>query len=305
MKKGFVKKNKIFGINMFYILSILPVIIFAFYKNGLMVFKSGELNLFLSFQYLVIPIIIILLSYVFETYYYLCVKKEENLNSVVNSVVPYINALCYLVCGPANKLFITIPIIVVLDVVMKFLENKVCINRVALFKCVLFGVLTLLSMYSNLNYHEATLKVVEDDAAKLFLGLGVGEIGATSTLFAIIGYIILLFNKYFKKEIPIICIATYALVSLLLYFGNVVTFNQLLVNTFNSGFIFIAVFVASLTTATPVVKSGRIIYAILVGLVSAIMVNLVKFNVGIYFGILVISLLTPILNRFKLSIEKE
>lgn len=303
MKKGFVKKNKIFGINMLYLVSILPIIIFSFYKNGWMVYKSGELSLFLSLQYLVIPIIIVLLSYVFETYYYLCIKKEEDINNVVNSVVPYINTLCYLVCGPANKLFITIPIIVVLDVIMKFLDQKVCINRVALFKCALFGILTILSMYSNLNYHEVTLKVVENDASKLFLGMGVGEIGVTSTLLAIVGYIILLFNNYYKKEIPIICVISYALVSILLYFGKVVTFNELLVNTFNSGFVFVAVFVASLTTATPVVKSGRIIYAILVGIVAAVMVNLVRFNVGIYFGVLVISLLTPILNKFKLSIE--
>ena len=35
-----------------------------------------------------------------------------------------------------------------------------------------------------------------------FLGLGIGEIGVSSTLFACIGYIVLLFNSYYKKEIP-------------------------------------------------------------------------------------------------------
>ena len=124
-----------------------------------------------------------------------------------------------------------------------------------------------------------------------------------STLFAIIGYVILLFNNYYKKEIPIICVLTYVLIGILLYFGGVVKFNELLINTFNSGFIFVAVFVASLSTATPVVRSGRVIYAILVGIISAIMVNLVKFNMGIYIAILVIGLITPALNRFKLSID--
>ncbi len=303
MKKGFVKKNKIFGINMLYLASILPVILFSFYKNGWLVYKSGELSLLLSLQYLIIPIVIVLLSYVFETYYYLGVKKENDTNNVVNSIVPYVNTLCYLVCGPATKLYITIPIIVLLDVVMKFLDNKVCVNRVALFKCILFGVLTVLSINNNLNFYEATLKVVEDDPAKLFIGLGVGAIGATSTMFAIVGYVILLFNNYFKKEIPIICVLSYALVGVLLYFADVVNFNQLLVNTFNSGFVFAAVFVASLTNATPVVRSGRIIYALLIGITSAIMVNLVNFNVGIYFTILVVSLLSPLFNKFKLSID--
>lgn len=303
MKNGFIKKNKILGINMLYILGLLPIIIFSYYKNGFMVYKSGELSFFLSLQYLVIPIIIILLSYVFETYYYLGIKKEENTNNVVNSIVPYMNALCYLVCGPSNKLYITIPIIVVIDVILKFIDNKVAINRVALFKCILFGVLTLLVVYTNANYHELTLNSSVTEVSSLFLGMGVGEIGVTSTLFALVGYIILLFNSYYKKEIPIVCIVSYALVGILLYFGGVVKFNELLVNTFNSGFIFVAIFVASLSTATPVIRSGRIIYALIVGVLSAVMVNVVGFNLGVYIVVLVCGLLTPLFNKFKLSIE--
>lgn len=303
MKNGFIKKNKILGINMLYLLGLLPVIMFSYYKNGFMVFKSGELSFFLSLQYLVIPIIIILLSYVFETYYYLGIKKEENTNNVVNSIVPYMNALCYLVCGPANKLYITIPIIVVIDVLLKFIDTKVAVNRVALFKCILFGLLTLLSTYTNANYHELTLNSSVTDPSSLFLGMGVGEIGTTSTLCALIGFIVLMFNTYYKKEIPIVCVVSYALVGILLYFADVVKFNELLINTFTSGFMFVAIFVTTLSTATPVVRSGRVIYALLVGILSAVMINVFNFNLGMYIVILVCGLLTPVFNKFKLSIE--
>lgn len=302
MKKGFLKKNKIFSINLLYLLSLIPIIIFAFYKNGLVVYKAGELNLFLSLQYIVIPIIIVVLSYVFETYYYLTIKKDDDLNNVINSIVPYANVLCYLVCGPMNKLFITIPILVVLDVALKFFEQKVTINRVALYKCLIFLVLMALSMNTNQNYYEYTLKSQVDNPGSLFLGMGIGEIGTTSTLFAIVGYLVLLFNKYYKKEIPIICFVSYLLVGLLLYFAGVVSFNGLLINTFNSGFVFVIVFVATLSTATPVVKSGKIIYSLLIGIISAIFINLVKFNLGIYITILVLGLVSPLLNKIKLSI---
>lgn len=303
MKMSFFKKNKIFGINMFYILSILPILMFSFYKNGYLVYKEGSLSLFLATQYLVIPIIIILLSYVFEIYYYMGIKKEEDTNNVINSIVPYMNVLCYFVCGPMNKLYVTIPILVVIDVLVKFIDTKVSVNRVALFKCIIFGVLSLLSMYSNANYYEVTLNNGVVDVSSLFLGMGVGEIGTTSTLLAIVGFLILLFNKYYKKEIPIICFISYALVSILLYFGGVVNFNELLVNTYTSGFMFAVVFVASLSPATPVVRSGKIIYSLLVGIICAVMVNLIEWNVGIYFTILVVGLLTPGLNRFKISID--
>ena len=47
MKKGFFKKNKIFGINLLYVISLLPIIIFSYYKNGYLVYDSGNMNLFL------------------------------------------------------------------------------------------------------------------------------------------------------------------------------------------------------------------------------------------------------------------
>jgi tRNA(Ile)-lysidine synthetase-like protein len=149
MKKGFLKKNKIFSINLLYLLSLIPIIIFAFYKNGLVVYKAGELSLFLSLQYIIIPIIIVVLSYVFETYYYLTIKKDDDLNNVINSIVPYANVLCYLVCGPMNKLFITIPILVLLDVVLKFIENKVTANN----NSVSFKIDDLLSLDEDIRIH--------------------------------------------------------------------------------------------------------------------------------------------------------
>lgn len=302
MKDCFVKRNKIFGVNILYLLSLLPVVIFAFYKNGILVFNDGHFNFFLALQYLIIPIIIVVLSYVFEIYYYMCVKKEENTYNVVNSIVPYINLLCYLITGPMDKLYITIPLIVLLDIIMKFLDSKISVNRVALFKCLLFGILSLLSMYNNANLSELAV-TGEYSNFKLFLGMGVGEIATTSTLFALVGYIILLFNSYYKKDIPIACFIGYCLVGLLLYYSGVINFNQLLVNTFNSGFVFAIVFVASLSVATPVVRSGRIIYGLVVGSLSAIAINLLDFNMGVYFVILVLSLLTSLLNKFKLSID--
>lgn len=303
MKNGFVKKNKIFGINMLYLLSILPIIIFSLYKNGFLAYKAGIMSIFLSIQYIIVPIIIIVLSYVFESYYYLIVKKDDNNDNVVNSIVPYINTLCYLVCGPLDKLYICIPLIIVIDVIMKFLDTKISVNRVALFKCLLFGVLTAFGLYNDANLNQVVSGSSDNGLMSLFIGNGIGEIGTTSTLFALIGYVILLFNKYYKKDIPVICLIGYMLFSLILYFAGTVTFTQLLTNTFNSGFIFICVFVASLSVSTPVVRSGRVIYALVVGILSSMFINLVEFNVGVYFVILIVGLVTPLLNKFKLVIE--
>ena len=79
--------------------------------------------------------------------------------------------------------------------------------------------------------------------------------------------------------------------------------KELLLNTLSSGFLFIAIFVASLSNATPVVKSGRVLYGICVGIMSAIMINVVHFNVGVYIGILVLGLLSPLFNKFRVSLD--
>ena len=303
MKKGFLKNNKVFKINLLYILSLIPVIGFAFYKNGVVVAKQGLMPFFIALQYVVIPIIIVLLSYVFETYYYTVVKKEDDLHSVYNSIAPYVLVLCYLVCGPAHKLYITVPIMVIVDILLKFIDNKISINQVALFKCILFGVMFALGVKGYENLYETTLTDAVSKPVPLFIGKGVGEIGVTSSLCALIGFVILCFNNYYKKDVPIVVVLGYAIVGVLLYFVGKVGFNELLVNTFNSGFIFIAVYVASVSNATPVIRSGRVVYSLLVGIAACICVNVVHFNLGIYIAILVLSLLCPLFNKIKLSFD--
>lgn len=302
MKKGLFNKNKIFNINLLYVFSLIPIVLYTYYKNGYLMMKHGNMDFFNTTQYIVIPIIIVILSYVFEIYYHVAIKKEENLDNVFNTIVPYINVLCYLVCGPMDKLYITVPIIVVLDVVLKFLEDKLYINQVALFKVILFGVLTLLSMYNNANLYERSVEL-NLKLSDYFVGRGIGEIGTTTALGACLGFIVLLFNRYYKYDISLSSIISYVIVGVMVYLFGSIGVKDLLVNTFTSGFIFIAVFVASLSNATPVVRSGRILYGICVGVISAIMINVVHFNIGVYITILVLGLISPLFNKFKVNLD--
>ena len=304
MKKGFLKENKIFKINLFYVLSLLPVIIFGYYKNGIIPAQKGSIPYWFGTQYIFIPIVVLLLSYVFEVYYYTVVKKEEGLTSVYNSISPFVNVLCYLVTAPMHKLFITIPIMVLVDVVLKFIDDKVTINQVALYKCIIFVVFMIMGVKGYANYYEITLDEVVTKPSLLFLGFGRGAIGVTSTLCALIGYLILMFNKYYKKEMPIIAFLGYAIVACVLYFVGKIGFYDILRNLFNSGFIFAIVYVLSLSNATPVVRTGRVLYAFFIGLISAILINVNDFYIGVYIVILVGSLLVPLFNKFKFTIGK-
>lgn len=304
MKKGFLKDNKILGINLFYLLSLLPVIIFGYYKNGIVPVQKGVIPFWFGTQYFVIPIVVLFLSYVFEIYYYTVIKKEEGMSSVYNSIDPFVNVLCYLVTGPMHKLYITIPIMVVVDVLLKFIDNKVTVNQVALYKCILVGILALMGVKSYANLYELELVDAVTKPSLLFIGKGIGAIGTTSTLCALIGYLILIFNKYYKKEMPLIAFLGYVVVASILYFAGKIGFYDILRNLFNSGFIFAIVFVLSLSNATPVVRTGRVLYAFIIGLLCGVFVNVSHSFIAIYITILVASLLVPLFNKFKFTVGK-
>ena len=303
MKRDYLKKNKILGVNLFYVLSLLPIIIYSFYKNGIVVYKAGLISLFASLQYLVIPFVIIALSYVFECFYYMYFKKEDEGHNVVNSLVPYINTLCYLVCSPIAKLWITIPIIVVLTILMKVLENKVNINQVALFKCILLLIGVVAGVTSNANFYESANELTFNKM-QYFIGNGVGEIGTTSTLCALIGFVILLFNRYYKKDVAIVGSIGYALVALLLYVTGSLTFSEMLINLFTSGFMFAIIFVASISLSSPIIKGGRFVYSLLIGIISSVLVNVYDIGYAIYIVILVMSLLVPLFNKLRFTFTR-
>ena len=133
----------------------------------------------------------------------------------------------------------------------------------------------------------------------LFIGGYAGNIGTTSTLLAIVGFIILFFNSYYKKEIPIIALLGYAIVSVIIAFVLGIGFKDILVNSLQSGLMFNLVYVGTISVATPVVKMGRIIYELLLGMGLAVVINIVHINILIYVVILLLSLLGGVFNKLK------
>ena len=80
--------------------------------------------------------------------------------------------------------------------------------------------------------------------------------------------------------------------------------NEVLDNTFNSGIIFAIVFVLTLSESTPILSGGRSIYAVLFGILSAIFINVYNLYIGIYFIILGLSIISPMINKLKISVYK-
>jgi len=299
MKKDFFSNNKIlFKINLLYLIALIPIIIFSYLKNGLAVYQAHKISFFGSLQYLCIPILIVILVYCLEILWFVYIKKDKDFDDVINSSVPLICCLCYLVSGPRDSLFITVPLIVVTMFITKFLK-KVSINQVALFNVVLYGILYALGLANNANFLEAS-QATNYSLMQSFIGYGVGAIGVTSGLLGIIGYIILLFNPYYKKSIPLYCIVFYFVIAgTMAVFKADVTITDVLVGMFNNGIIFASVFVAALSIYSPMMSSGKLAYGMLFGLIAGILVAIGLGGVSPYIAILFASIVTPLLDRIK------
>ena len=60
---------------------------------------------------------------------------------------------------------------------MKIVGNKFTLNRVALFKVILFVMLALLGLYNNANILERINNISLFSIEEYFLGLTIGEMG--------------------------------------------------------------------------------------------------------------------------------
>lgn len=304
MSKSYSNKNRVFNINAIHLLALFPLILFSYYKNGYLVYKENYLSMFGTLEYLVIPFIIVIISYLFEIYYYIGRKKDRDFSNVINSFSPYANLLCYLLCGPNDALYIVIPLIFIIDILMKILDKKVTINRVALFKCILFGILVALNIYNNANVYERITNATVFNTWDSFVGLEVGEMGVVSNLLVLLCFMVLIFNKYYKKDIALISLITYILFGITFILIGNIDYIEFINNTFNSGLLFVIVFVLTLSDASPILRGGRVVYAILVGILISFFINVFKLNIGIYFVILIMSVISPLINRLKISFYK-
>lgn len=152
------------------------------------------------------------------------------------------------------------------------------------------GPLELLKEVSSLNigYKE------------LFLGLTGGSIGEISAFLLLIGAIFLIIKKIIRWEIFATYIVTFAL---LVWIFDGTRFNagffkgDILFHLFSGGLILGAFFMATDMVTSPIVSKGMIIYGIGCGFFSFLFRVYGANPEGVSFGIIVMNILVPLINK--------
>lgn len=125
---------------------------------------------------------------------------------------------------------------------------------------------------------------------ELFFGTTGGCIGETCAIAILLGLVYLLVRRVIKPIIPLCCLGTAALLSLIL--GQDVLFQLL-----SGGLLFGAVFMATDYTTSPVTDKGKIIFAVGCGILTVLIRLYASLPEGVSYAIVLMNIMVPLIER--------
>ena len=144
----------------------------------------------------------------------------------------------------------------------------------------------------------------EVNLTDLFIGLHNGCLGEVSIVAVLIGFAYLLIRKVITPHIPCLyVISTFVFIWLIRVIGgNPVSLNFLLAQVLSGGLIVGAVYMATDYTTCPITMKGKVVYGIMLGLLTALFRTLGASAEGVSYAIIIGNLLVPLIE--KLTVPK-
>ena len=128
----------------------------------------------------------------------------------------------------------------------------------------------------------------------MLLGLRGGAIGETCAIALLIGFAYLLFKKVIYAEVPLVCVATVFILSLVC--DN--SFSIALYHILSGGLILGAVFMVTDYSSTPTSRFGKMVFACGCGAMTYIIRKLGAYPEGVSFAILLMNVLSPYIDKW-------
>lgn len=277
------------------LLSLIPLLITGFYKNGIKLYKLGYVNFLGLLKPLLIDLLGFIIGILVNLIYEKIIKKQKvNINNLITeSFYPYYGLLISSLISINTPYYLFIIVTFIILLISKFIKKN-NINYVALATLIIILIMNFTTGFTYLNIYEQT-NTLHLEPLDYFLGLGSGGINTCNILFLIISIIILFKEDFYKKDIPIVAIITYLLFIIIygIYKQDIIL---VLDSIFSNGILFSFIYVAPLFEYSPVSTKGKIIYAILIGLITFIL-YLVYPALAVLGGILLASLCTKYIDK--------
>lgn len=255
-----------------YILCLIPLYLYGFYKNGILLYNKDLIDFFAMFKIFYLLFLglgaYVLVNAVFKN------KLKIDTELLVIFIVP-------LFMMPNTNYLIYFGGMVFGLILFKILAKKFNINiSILLILLIILGQL-ILKNYGYQNIAE-DLNLYAFSSFDLLWGRGSGGIGSTNIIFLLLIMLFLSFKTIYKYQVALSSLLIYCILSLVFGFYTFL---------FNGNAIAAFILLATDSISSPVEGKNKIIYGLLVGILGFILTNFVSFYTGAFLSILIVSII--------------
>lgn len=136
------------------------------------------------------------------------------------------------------------------------------------------------------------------DHMQLFMGQMGGSLGEISAIALVIGFLWLLYKKIITWHIPVSMVATIFIFTGILWLSDPSTYASPVFHILTGGVMLGAIYMATDLVTSPVTKTGMVIYAICIGLITVVIRVFGAYPEGVSFAILIMNAFVPLINKY-------
>ncbi len=308
-------------------IALIPLILFAIYKNGLVLFFKGKVDFITSLYPIFIIFICSLCTFIFDTLYTMLFCKDKvDIKKYIKTSFSFLPGIILSLVIPINTPILIIILSCLISTVLEKIFFKVSNNHIFNTVALSFIIISIFSIinggYSYLNQFESTKfnnsplqseiqlnynydLVVKPygDLKQYFVGNVPGGIGEVSILFCIISFIYLIVQKSVKYLIPISSFVTFLIGFTLIGIFNNYDIYFSIFNLFIGSIVFSLIFISSSSFTSPITNLGQIVYGILIGILTIVFRFVLPFA-DIFMAIFISNLLVPLIDNICVKFNK-
>lgn len=312
--------------------ALLPIIIFSFYKNGILPLIRGTGNvreLFLPLILVFIPAVVCLFT---EYLYYSIKKDKKTINFLINESFAILPGIFLGLIIPINTPLWLLIISAIVASLSKMIFGG--LGKNPLNPALVGGLFIIIFASSYIGTHGGYLNSYEVDAISgatplanfsvlsyagtyeeivspygslwsFFFGSIPGAIGETSALLCIMAFIYLLANKVIKWRIPVCYVTGVFIMSALIGINNNMGVWYPLFSVMSGSLLFGAVFMVTDPVTSPITKHGQVLGGILLAILTIGIRYLTNYPEGVLISILIFNILTIFINKLSIKYENN
>lgn len=319
--------NKTIKMMLNVLFALIPIIIFSFYKNGIIPYQKGYislLNMFYPLIFIIIGALSSLLTEEIFMYVFKHKRGKELIDNVINGYGFFPGLFLSLILPINTPLSILFIGAVFATVIGKMIYGGFGNN---IFNPALVGAIFIMASFStSISTNGGYLNSYELDTissatpltnVKLVTGLGTydtlvkpfgnlwdfffgfipGAIGETSSLLILCAFLYLTFTKTIKWRIPTTYVGTVFIMTLIIGLFNNTGVWYPLFEILSGGLLFGSVFMATDPVTSPVTPKGQVLYGILLGFMTVLLRYLTSYPEGVMTSILFMNMLVFLFDK--------